>query len=239
MVTSINHLGNYRDLLQRFKDSAYAFKFFGEQSSSHGEIILRHDIDFDTHMALKMAQIETDLGIKSTYFFLIRSSLYNIFSAKDYDQVLAIKALGHKIGIHFDPTIYPDFHSGLAQEIELFKHFFQEEVNTISLHRPNDFFQTYDAPIHGVEHTYQSKYFKKIKYFSDSRGSFRFGHPFESTEFKEGKSIQLLIHPIWWMTKGVDNLEKLRVYYEKRREDLKTDFFNNCIPFREIYETVQ
>ena len=90
MVTSINHLGNYRDLLQRFKDSAYTFNFFGEQSASHGEIILRHDIDFDTHMALRMAQIETDLGIKSTYFFLLRSNLYNIFSRALFNNVSII-----------------------------------------------------------------------------------------------------------------------------------------------------
>lgn len=238
MVSSTTFLGDYRDLLQGFLDEGYAFRYFGEQRRKHGEIILRHDVDFDTHMALKTAQIETDLGIKATYFFLLRSNFYNIFSATDFDQVLAIRELGHSISIHFDPLLYQDFHQGLAEEIKIFEQLFQEKVEIISLHRPNDFFKTYDTPIHGVEHTYQTKYFKEIKYFSDSTGFFRFGHPFNSEEFAQNKSIHLLIHPIWWIMHGGSNLEKLRKYYEQRRESMKKDFFNNCIPFRDIYETI-
>lgn len=239
MVSSTTYLGNYRDLLQGFLDEGYTFRFFGEPLAEQGDMILRHDVDFDTHMALKTAQIETDLGVKSTYFFLLRSNFYNIFSKEDFDQILAIRDLGHRISIHFDPLLYQDFHDGLAEEIRIFEQLFQEKVDIISLHRPNDFFKTYDEPIHGVEHTYQSKYFKKIKYFSDSTGAFRFGHPFDSEEFVQHKTIHLLIHPVWWIMKGNTNLDKLRKYYEQRRESLKKDFFNNCIPFRDIYETVQ
>ena len=238
MVTSLSQLGGYREFLERFIERGYTFKYFHEHVSPDGELILRHDIDFDTHLALKAAQIETDLGIKATYFFLLRSNFYNVLSPRDFDQILAIRDLGHKISIHFDPTIYQDFHAGLAQEVETFRHLFQEEVDIISLHRPNDFFKSYDATIQDIEHTYQSKYFKNIKYFSDSTGRWRFGHPQQSEEFLDRKSIHLLIHPVWWMISGFDNLDKLRIYYDQRKSALKDDFFNNCIPFREIYETV-
>ncbi len=239
IISSPTELGDYRELLQGFLDKGYSFRFFGTQNKEAGEIILRHDIDFDTHMALKTAQIETDMGIQATYFFLLRSNFYNLFSAADFDQVLAIRELGHKISIHFDPVIYEDFHQGLAREIEVFQGLFQEKVEIISLHRPNDFFKTYDAPIHGVEHTYQRKYFKEIKYISDSTGAFRFGHPFDSEAFADGESIHLLIHPIWWIMQGNSNLDKLDKYYKQRKEALKKDFYDNCIPFRKIYETVQ
>lgn len=238
MLSPSTRLGDYRELLQGFLDQGYSFRFFNQMKQEHGEIILRHDVDFDTHMALKTAQIETDLGVKSTYFFLIRSNFYNILSPTDFDQVRAIKELGHKISVHFDPLIYQEFHEGLAQEIEIFERLFEEKVDIISLHRPNEFFKEYDTPIHGVEHTYQNKYFKEIKYISDSTGAFRYGHPFESEEFAQGKSIHLLIHPVWWIMRGQTNLEKLRKYYEKRKEALKKDFYNNCIPFRDIYETI-
>ena len=150
ILSPATYLGDYRELLQGFLDEGYAFRFFGEQEKAEGEVILRHDIDFDTHMALKTAQIETDVGIQATYFFLLRSNFYNIFSATDFDQILAIRELGHKISIHFDPLIYQNFHQGLSQEIEIFERLFKEKVNIISLHRPNEFFQSYDAPIHGV-----------------------------------------------------------------------------------------
>ena len=40
---------------------------------------------------------------------------------------------------------------------------------------------------------------KKIAYFADSGGSFRYGSPLKSKAFQESKNIQLCIHPVWWM----------------------------------------
>ncbi|MFN0015017.1 MAG: hypothetical protein ACKVU2_10750 [Saprospiraceae bacterium] len=174
------------------------------------------------------------MGIKATYFFLMRSSLYNIFSPQDYENVQVIREMGHTVTIHFDPSIYSDFHRGLQQEVALFRDMFNAEVGIVSLHRPNAFFQEYDAPIYGIEHTYQSKYFRDVKYISDSTGVWRFGHPFDTPEFKLQKSLHLLIHPIWWMLDGETNVEKLRLYYDQRVDALKADFSDNCIPFRKL-----
>ncbi|MEZ5044584.1 MAG: hypothetical protein R2828_32110 [Saprospiraceae bacterium] len=237
-TSNVNNLGNYRDFIKAFLDRGYTPRLFTELSSPTGELLLRHDIDFDTGFALKTAQIETDLGIKSTYFFLLRSNFYNVLSPKVFDQILAIRDLGHEISIHFDPLVYENYQQGLKLEIETFQHLFGGKVNIISLHRPNDFFKNFDASINGVEHTYQSKYFRNIHYSSDSTGEWRFGHPHDSVAFSDRASMHVLIHPVWWMMNGVSNLEKLRLYYDQRVEELKNDFLINCIPFREIYETV-
>ncbi|MBK9335354.1 MAG: hypothetical protein IPM98_01720 [Lewinellaceae bacterium] len=220
--------------MQAYLRQGYQFCFFEELQEPKKQIALRHDIDFDTNFALKSAIIESQLGIKATYFFLLRSSLYNIFSPQDYENVQLIREMGHAISIHFDPSIYEDFHKGLQQEVALFRDMFKAEVSIISLHRPDPFFQEYDAPIYGIEHTYQSKYFRDIKYVSDSTGVWRFGHPFDTPEFAQQKSMHLLIHPIWWMLDGSTNLEKLRVYYDLRVDALKADFSHNCIPFRKL-----
>jgi hypothetical protein len=235
---NINDLGSYESLLQHFQRKDYQFVFFPELNNPEGQVLLRHDIDFDTGFALEAARIEAQLGIKSTYFFLLRSNFYNIFSPRNHDNILKIKELGHSISIHFDPLIYDDFDTGLQVEIDFFQRQFDTEVRIISLHRPNPFFQEYDAPIRGVEHTYQSKYFKHIKYFSDSTGQWRFGHPVDSPEYAEKKSLHILINPVWWMMNGPSNLKKLQDYYARRAQELKTDFFDNCVPFREIYDYV-
>lgn len=234
-----NHrFGSYQHFLQAFKDQGYQFCKFSELNEPKKQIALRHDIDFDTNFALQSALIETEMGIQSTYFFLLRSNFYNIFSPQDYENISLIREMGHTISVHFDPSIYEDFHEGLKKEVMLFREFFREEVSIISLHRPNAFFQEFDAPIFGIEHTYQSKYFRNVKYISDSTGVWRFGHPFDTPEFAQQKSIHLLIHPIWWMLEGSTNLDKLQLYYAQRINSLKTDFSNNCIPFRKINESL-
>ncbi|MCB0606941.1 MAG: hypothetical protein H6562_18885 [Lewinellaceae bacterium] len=233
-----NHLGSYHTLLEGFLRQGYDFVFFKEMDKAGSQLALRHDIDFDTHFALEAARTEAALGIKATYFFLLRSHFYNIFSPQDFENVLQIRELGHTVSIHFDPVIYEDFHEGLKREIAVFDACFATGVDIISLHRPNDFFLQFDAPIMGVEHTYQTKYFKEVKYFSDSTGVWRFGHPFESPEFAAKQSLHVLIHPVWWMVDGASNTDKLVAYYNQRKEFLKSEFFNNCVPFREVYASL-
>ena len=231
-------MGSYEDFLKIFLKKGYNFLFYKELNQKENQLVLRHDIDFDTELALEMARVEASLGIKSTYFFLLRSNLYNILSPNDFENVKEIRSLGHQTSVHFDPSIYEDFHQGLQEEVSIFEACFREKVEIISFHRPNAFFQNYDAPIRGIEHTYQSKYFREIKYFSDSTGIWRFGHPAESLEFLQGKSLHVLVHPIWWMINGSSNLKKLEAYFTQRIDALKQEFSNNCIPFRKIHATV-
>lgn len=229
---------SYRDFLLQFQQAGYQFVFFNEINSPAGQLAMRHDIDFDTSFALQAARIEHELGIKATYFFLLRSDLYNVFTGVDYDNILAIKELGHSISIHFDPTLYTDFATGLQKEVQVFNTLFNTEVGIISIHRPNDFFLKYDETIIDIEHTYQSKYFKEIKYFADSTGAWRYGHPSDSEEFQANKTLHVLIHPIWWMVEGDTNLDKLRAYYKSRVAALNGHFYSNCIPFRQIHDQV-
>jgi hypothetical protein len=236
--TPENRFGSYEEFLKGFLNHGYTFSFFNDLNHPKKQVALRHDIDFDTNFALQSALIESKLGIKSTYFFLLRSNFYNILSPQDFENIQFIRKLGHCVSIHFDPSIYEDFHKGLQLEVALFREIFNLEVEIISLHRPNAFFQQMDQPIYGIEHTYQSKYFKDIKYFADSTGVWRFGHPFDSMEFAHQKSLHILIHPIWWMLDGPSNLEKLKEYFEQRVQALKREFSHNCIPFRKINESL-
>lgn len=233
-----NHLGSYEDFLKAFLQQKYNFVFFHELNQPKGQLVLRHDIDFDTGFALEMAKIEHQLGVKSTYFFMLRTTFYNAMSPNDFKNIEDIKELGHEISIHFDPTIYDNFQEGLRREVILFESSFGQKVDIISFHRPSIDFQNFDAPISGIEHTYQSKYFKDIKYFSDSTGIWRFGHPTDSAEFVNQDTLHILIHPIWWMINGDSNLQKLDAYFTQRINSLKQEFSSNCIPFRKIQERV-
>ena len=118
-------IGDYIDFLDKFLAGKYKFIFFSElDNSDSGQVTLRHDIDHNCSIAFQMAKIEYSKNkLKSTYFFLLTNNSYNLLSYENYKIVKKIKELGHKISLHFDPTIYDDINSGLLYEkIFLRKH---------------------------------------------------------------------------------------------------------------------
>ena len=70
-------LDNYKRLLRIAKKN-YSFILFNKISYFEKKsILLRHDVEFSVPIALKMAKIEADLGISSTYFVQLHSDFYN------------------------------------------------------------------------------------------------------------------------------------------------------------------
>ena len=51
-------------------------------------------VEFDTHRALEMAKIENKSGIKSTYFFQVRSDAYNLASIENKEILFEIMGMG-------------------------------------------------------------------------------------------------------------------------------------------------
>lgn len=232
---------DYSEFLKSFLDSGYRFSTF-EAIRNHekNHAVLRHDIDFDCELAYKMAQIENEFSVKAIYFFLVSSESYNVASPKNRAFIERIKNLGHEISIHFDPLVYENFEEGFECEKMFFEKLFGVDVKIVSIHRPNPFFLEYDQPIGGVEHTYQSKYFADLKYFADSTGVWRFGHPCNSAEFAEGKNLHVLIHPLWWMMDEtqIDNVEKIKRHYVLKVAQVKRHYADNCKPFQKIYDLI-
>lgn len=228
----MSYLGSYSALIEKFLDSGYKTRLFHDKVNSKRNLLLRHDIDFDCEAALKIAKIEIELGVKSSFFFMLSTDFYNVLHLKNNEIIKKIKNLGHTISLHFDPTIYQEFEEGLKLELDVFQNIFDVEIRTISIHRPNDFFLQHNEPIIGIEHTYQKKFSKDIKYISDSQGNFRYAHPTENEFFRAGKSIQLLTHPIWWTTDSDSNINTLNEFIKKKTVYLKNEVGQNCIPYR-------
>lgn len=59
-------------------------------------VMVRHDVDRRPGNALAMAQIEHDLGVRSTYYFRV------VGSAFDIPKIQAVADLGHEIGYHYE-----------------------------------------------------------------------------------------------------------------------------------------
>ena len=228
-------LGDYSQFLKSFLDKGYVFKTFDSQITPKKNIILRHDVDFDVQHAEELSILEDKMGIKSIYFFLLRSSFYNILDKKNIESIKSIQDKGHQISIHFDNSLYEDVHYGIQQEKKLFKLLFGEEIYITSIHRPNESFINNEVIFKNILHTYEPKFFKDIKYFADSRGSFRFGHPLESKEFENNESLHLCIHPIWWVDYGLhDANDIMNKFLQKKYQSIDKDMYDNFSLFNKI-----
>jgi hypothetical protein len=165
-------------------------------------LILRHDIDMDLEAALRMALLENSLGVKATYFFMVRCPLYNVFGGEGAEQVRQILDSGHHFGLHFDCALYPDISLAkiddyVARESDLLESFFQRPIEAISFHRPGH------LELNGVElkrwpNSYERIFLEDFEYFSDSRGNWARGNPLDSKAFSARKNLHVLVHPIWW-----------------------------------------
>jgi hypothetical protein len=217
----------YEKFLKKFSNKGYNFIFFNELDlSKNNQLILRHDIDLNCESALHIAYIESSLNIKSTYFFLLTNNSYNLISDTNSKIVKKIQSLGHKVSLHYDPLLYNIL--GLKNEIKVFQNIFGP-IDIISLHRPQ-----LDNQLSEINFptTYDDNFFEKISYFADSGGEFRFGNPCDSLDFKEGKNMQLLLHPIWWVSSNIERVKIVNKTLKEKNKALK-EHFKNSLKFYE------
>ena len=96
----------YRELLDFLRQGGYAFTDYHDYQSYPRCVILRHDIDNSLPQALRLAEIEAEEGVKSTWFVLLRTDFYNPASAASQRILRRLGELGHEIGLHFDEMAY-------------------------------------------------------------------------------------------------------------------------------------
>ena len=74
----------YTRLLRQLQGKGYEFASFSQSRELAREgkrfVLMRHDIDFDLEKAAEMARVEQREGVRATYFFMIRTEHYNLFS---------------------------------------------------------------------------------------------------------------------------------------------------------------
>lgn len=201
------------------------FKFIGfdENIDESGCVIMRHDIDMSIEKAIKMAELEHEVGVKATYFFLLRSDNYNLFNKEVISDIRYIHRLGHDIGLHFDHLFYGEFDSEmliinkLEYERDILASQLGLEINSFAYHNTNKEILSFNREIMGgMLNAYCDKYFKKIKYCSDSYGIWRFNSMYE--ELNENKSIQILLHPAMWSADLLPPAERVKLAFFTRSE---------------------
>ena len=141
--------------------------------------------------------------MKSTFFVLVTSDFYNIFSYKNTMLLQKIRECGHDIGLHFDETRYTDIKTPsdakcyILDEIRLLSKVLEEPVEVVSMHRPSQMMLEADLQIEGIINSYGRTYFKEFKYVSDSRRSWR--EPVEAIVAAGNfERLHILTHAFWY-----------------------------------------
>lgn len=224
----------YSKLIQNLKAKNFKFVYFSEFKLDESNVILRHDVDFSIQKALEMAKIENELGIKSTYFILLRTNFYNPFSYENIKLINEIKLLNHEIGLHFDRSFYKiddlDLSLKVNFEINILESLIGHDVTCFSFHRPNQDILNLNLKIPNKINAYSYEFFNNIKYVSDSGGNFNRVYKM-NFGLADKKGLQLLIHPIWYTNKNIDSIEKVFVELLKQNlnrnlTDLKSNLKN-------------
>ena len=100
---------HYRYILSKAVKEGYiimrAIDFWEEGPESGKVLVLTHDIDLSVQKALKMARLEREMGIKSTFFVRV-SGLYNILDTENLKALKTMLDWGHEIGLHFPLEFY-------------------------------------------------------------------------------------------------------------------------------------
>jgi hypothetical protein len=189
--------------LVRLASKQYAFGSFVEwQIAPPRTVLWRHDLDFSVHRALALARIEADAGVRATYFLNLHSAYYNALESEVADRVREIIALGHELGLHFDPTFETsrDRRDALKSERKLLEDVFGVPVRSFSLHNPVVAGWSDDEDeVAGMVNVYGRGLRERFAYCSDSHGVWRHRRLHDVVEEAKEERLHVLTHPEWWV----------------------------------------
>ena len=193
----------YRGLLALLREQGYAIRDYHNYVDASRCAILRHDIDTSLDQAVKLAELETKEGVRSTWFVLLRTDFYNAASKTGQEALRYIQSLGHEIGLHFDEASYvpalgsDEVIENIIKECGLLSALLETRVSTVSMHRPSAAALEADYVIPDVVNSYGKTFFHEFKYLSDSRRRWR--EPVEEI-IRSGKydRLHILLHAFWY-----------------------------------------
>lgn len=226
-------ISHYRDILSLAVSRLDFCDFINYSEVKRPAVIWRHDLDLSVSSALKIAEIEADYGISSTYFILPHSPFYNLLERQNVDSVKKIIQLGHKVGLHFDSHFY-----GISSENQLEKELlyektfldrlFETDIKCFSFHLTNGFTMKCEKYEYaGLVNAYASYFKTNAKYCSDSYGLWRFSRLYDFINEQTGPLNQVLTHPEWWVFPAMQPQDRIKNHINLLAEKLQHDAQKN------------
>jgi hypothetical protein len=208
-------------------------------SNTERRIYLRHDVDYSLEMALRLAEVNAELGIQGTFCVLLRSQIYNLLSDRSLSTLEKMAALGQNLGLHgsVSPTLPDDgaVESRIRADFECVRYNCSFVSPVCSWHNPTpEVLERYltSPRIGGLVNAYSASFVREIPYYSDSN----MRHSVEDFMRLVGEGgsacMQLLLHPLNWVAGGQsmrDVFSGTWPYVIREREvDMRENRFYAC-----------
>lgn len=214
---SYDYIGPFRDLHVRKKASF---------------IVLRHDVDISLNHALKLAKMESDEDIQSTFFILLHSPFYNALTKKNVGIISKISSLGHEIGLHYDTDFLSKSlktaRKQIKDEARILESIIGKKIISVTQHNPSTTVKL-NHVVSGFLNAMDNVLTKNAIYISDSVQNWRKGcmcnHVNKISQF------QILTHPIWWQEKS----SPLHVILKNIKEDCKSEIDSDFKSLDDLY----
>ncbi|MCB9892390.1 MAG: hypothetical protein H6832_09055 [Planctomycetes bacterium] len=211
-------LAHYRYMLRRAKELGYRFPLVRDVAFGVREgrfFLVRHDVDISPWAAERLATLEVEEGVRTTYYYRFHAPYYNLLDEKVAASVRRVAALGHEVGLHYEPGYFEalgdDPTEGIRRDIRVFEELVGFTTKTIAQHQPAQ------GPLLGEiskQHAdaYQRELVRDMPYFGDSGFHWREGCV--CTKLGQHEQLHTLIHPHSWTISGRPWQDVLRAHAE-------------------------
>lgn len=228
----------YIDLINMLKQNNYKFTNYRDYKNVNRPVIFRHDIDNSIERALEIAKIEKANDVKSTFFVLLSTDFYNVFSKKSNALLREIISNGHRIGLHFDEKRYQinskeELERYIECEKDIIGGVLDTIIDTVSMHRPSKWILENNIQFDNIINSYSKEFLHQFKYLSDSRMHWR-EDVLGIIESQEYNKLHILTHPFWYAENKGDIKERVSGFIKEANRDRYYQMKDNIRDIEEI-----
>jgi hypothetical protein len=207
-------LDHYRELIEAARAGGYRFAGF-DRPPEEGDLVIRHDVDLSLGAAVRMAEVEAEVGAWSTWFLMTRSVFYNLLSEEGERAIHRLRELGGRVAHH---AVWP--HVDLDGRFDA----------VVAWHNPDRAYMS--DPVEGAANAMGPPWYEPTRFRADSNQNWRFrdrpGHcPHDELARSELDWLHVNVHPEIWVYEG-DTMRQtmesfLAIEREARLRQLRAD----------------
>ena len=240
----MNNTFSYKEYIEIINKYRNILKNICDIDESNPFAFIRHDVEFSTLRAYKMANIELKMNVRTNYFFQTISNAYNVTSIKNRNLIKEIKKMGHNIGLHFYVTHikkgdWDTLLKTLSFQSYILEEIIEDNIDSFAFHRPPKWvLDNRENIIGGLINLYGDKFFeysdkpRRIKYLADSKHRWTYGYPLD--QYKNFHKFQINMHPDEWTETGLDIYENFKSLLEENKVEFLETLDSETKTFKEF-----
>lgn len=229
---------NYRKLLGILLNEGYKTLRFDSKPVESKVVYLRHDIDYSLEHAAAFAEINHSMGVRATFFFQLRSPLYNLWSFSARKTLARIQECGQDIGFHVVLSGEESTFAGLADRVvedyRVFQKVVKDTIPVFAWHNPGIMFRDesrkplLSKEVPGFVNVYGMIGAARIPYYADSNMRYAFS---ELVGFiRLGLPVlQLALAPFQWMVQRPNMINAMTAVMVQRIREQEPEFMSNNV----------